>query len=248
MKSERFKPFSLIELMRRQVRQINAVGCFWVAACLFATTPVIAAPQQRDIVHELNLLKPYQSHITKRLTQFKPLINRIFDQLDGQSLPASLVLVPMLESSFDVNAVSHANAAGLWQLIPATAQRFGLQVDKDKDQRFDSNASTQAALKYLHFLYNKFDQDLALTLAAYNAGEGRVARAIKRANSRQFSRLTLPHETRQYVHRFYALKVLIDVEKLKGKSFQPLFLFANGVNDNRLPLVDLAPLPPLITL
>ena len=90
----------------------------------------------------------------------------------------------MLESSYNPKAVSSANAAGLWQLIPATATRFGLQVSDNEDQRFDSKASTQAALAYLAFLYKKFDKDIALTLAAYNAGEGRVARAIKKAGSR----------------------------------------------------------------
>lgn len=216
--------------------------------CLLAALPVSAAPLKQNVDQELRLLKPYQTHIQKRFTQFSPLVQDIFKQLDKRSLPASLVLVPMLESSFDVNAVSHANAAGLWQLIPATAQRFGLQVDNNQDQRFDTSASTQAALKYFEFLYNKFDQDLSLTLAAYNAGEGRVARAIKRAASKKFSDLTLPHETRQYVHRFYALQTLVNVDQLRDKSVQPLFLFGTVGSATRVPLVDLSPMPPLITL
>jgi hypothetical protein len=248
MKSERSNPLSQPARIPKQVFQITASCWLWAAACLFVAMPLAASPQQQYIEHELKLLRPYQSHIKMRLSQFKPLIERIFKQLDSQSLPESLVLVPMLESSFDANAVSHANAAGLWQMIPETAQRFGLQVNKDMDQRFDSHASTKAALKYFHFLYNKFDQDLALTLAAYNAGEGRVARAIKRSGSKQFYQLNLPHETRQYVHRFYALQSLIDIEKLKDLFFQPLFLFTNGNADKQSPLVDLTPIPPLIRL
>ncbi|MDF2152579.1 lytic transglycosylase domain-containing protein [Vibrio sp. CAU 1672] len=246
MKSARFKRLSL------HVPALPCwchAGCFLFSLwCLLVVPSVSAAPQQHKIDKQINILRPYQSHIQKRLSQFSPLVNRIFSQLDEKSLPSSLVLVPMLESSFDASAVSHANAAGLWQLIPATARRFGLRVDGTNDQRFDSQASTQAALKYLQFLYNKFDQDLALTLAAYNAGEGRVARAVKRAGTREFAKLPLPQETRQYVQRFYALKTLVDISKLQRSSFRPLFLYAGNTQDNQMPLVDFSPLPPLISL
>jgi soluble lytic murein transglycosylase-like protein len=154
----------------------------------------------------------------------------------------------MLESSYNPKAVSHANAAGLWQLIPATATRFGLQVSDKQDERFDTKASTQAAIRYLEFLYNKFDQDIALTLAAYNAGEGRVARAIKKADSRDFTALTLPKETQQYVNRFYALERLVNIQKLRTDSFQPLLLFANHSTIYAEPLIDLSRLPPLVEL
>ncbi len=156
--------------------------------------------------------------------------------------------MPMLESSYNPKAVSHANAAGLWQLIPATAQRFGLTVDTKQDDRFDTEASTAAALKYLTFLYNKFDQNMALTLAAYNAGEGRVARAIQRAGSNDFQKLTLPKETRQYVSRFFALEKLIDIGQLQSSSFQPLLLFASDAPMVSQPLIDFSPLPPLVNL
>ncbi|GEA25005.1 hypothetical protein VH1807_contig00059-0077 [Vibrio harveyi] len=154
----------------------------------------------------------------------------------------------MLESSYNPQAVSHANAAGLWQLIPATATRFGLQVSDTDDERFDTKASTQAALKYLAFLYEKFDQDLALTLAAYNAGEGRVSRAMKNAGSRNFDALTLPNETQEYVNRFYALERLVDVQQLRTDSFQPLLLFSDQSSIYTKPLIDLSRLPPLVEL
>jgi len=93
-------------------------------------------------------------------------------------------------------------------------------------------------------LYNKFD-DLALALAAYNAGEGRVSRAINRAGSAKFSELKLPKETSQYVSRFYALLELVEWQHLIQPQPQQLFLFGQGSTE---PLIDLAPLPPLITL
>ena len=208
----------------------------------------MAKPHEKAIAQQLKILAPYQTQITQRLNSEGPLLDHIFKQLKKKSLPANLILVPMLESSYNSEAVSHANAAGLWQLIPATATRFGLQVTDARDERFDTKASTKAALTYLAFLYNKFDQDIALTLAAYNAGEGRVARAIKKAGSRDFRSLTLPKETQQYVNRFYALDRLVNAHKLRTNSFQPLLLFANHSSTYAEPLIDLGRLPPLIEL
>ncbi len=208
----------------------------------------MAKPHKATIDQQYQVLAPYQTQITQRLDSVSPLLDHIFKQLKQKSLPANLVLVPMLESSYNPKAVSHANAAGLWQLIPATATRFGLQVSDKQDERFDAKASTQAAIKYLEFLYNKFDQDIALTLAAYNAGEGRVARAIKKADSRDFTALTLPKETQQYVNRFYALERLVNIQQLRTDSFQPLLLFANHSIIYAEPLIDLSRLPPLVEL
>lgn len=203
-----------------------------------------AAPLPDQVLRQKQLLAPYQVQIQARLDANRSLIYDISKQLKAQELPTLLALLPMLESSFNSKAVSHANAAGLWQLIPTTALRFGLEVNQQKDQRFDTQASTFAAIQYLRFLYNKFD-DLALALAAYNAGEGRVSRAINRAGSAKFSELKLPKETSQYVSRFYALLELVEWQHLIQPQPQQLFLFGQGSTE---PLIDLAPLPPLITL
>lgn len=221
---------------------------FFVFCLTFLSPLTLAKPHNTTIEQQFQVLAPYQTQIKQRLDSVSPLLDHIFKQLKQKSLPANLVLVPMLESSYNPKAVSHANAAGLWQLIPATATRFGLQVTNSKDERFDTKASTEAALAYLAFLYNKFDQDIALTLAAYNAGEGRVARAIKKAGSRDFKALTLPKETQQYVNRFYALERLVSIQKLRTDSFQPLLLFANHSSNYTEPLIDLSRLPPLVEL
>jgi len=204
----------------------------------------LASLHPAHLQQELSLLSPYQQQIQARLNANQALIQDISHQLESQKLPKLLVLLPMLESSYNPNAVSHANAAGLWQLIPETAKRFGLDVSQNNDQRFDPTASTDAAIKYLSFLYNKFG-DLTLTLAAYNAGEGRVARAIQRAGSHHYSQLTLPAETSQYVNRFYALLELVELNHLTNGSNHRLFLF--GAKPTT-PLIDLHPLPPLIEL
>ncbi|MEF1307700.1 lytic murein transglycosylase, partial [Vibrio owensii] len=82
----------------------------------------------------------------------------------------------------------------------------------------------------------------------YNAGEGRVARAIKKAGSQDFTALTLPKETQQYVNRFYALERLVNIQQLRTDSFQPLLLFANHSTIYAEPLIDLSRLPPLVEL
>ncbi|MCW8344596.1 lytic transglycosylase domain-containing protein [Vibrio sp. ZSDZ65] len=205
-------------------------------------------PPERLIAPHLVKLTPYQKQILDKFTQFEPLVSSIFQQLEQRALPDHLVLIPMLESSFNPNAVSHANAAGLWQLMPLTAQRFGLKVSTNNDQRFDIAASTSAALQYLSFLHHKFGGDISLTLAAYNAGEGRVQRAIKRAGSTQFSQLTLPQETVNYVHRFYALQRLVNISELKSKPSAAFMLFVTDQQWQKSPLINLSPLPPLISL
>ncbi len=145
-------------------------------------------------------------------------MQHIIQQLDKNELPRSMVLILMIESTFDQHAVSHAKAAGLWQLMPATAKRFGLTVSNQQDERFNITRSTEAALQYLIFLYNKFDKDLKLTLAAYNSGEGRGKRALKRVVDKHFSALRLPNETVDYVHKFYALANLVDLKNLANSS------------------------------
>ncbi|MBR9874625.1 MAG: lytic transglycosylase domain-containing protein [Vibrionaceae bacterium] len=214
-----------------------------ILACFCRTLG--AAPSQSAIDLELTTLRPYQAQIKQRLDSNYSLINQIVTLLEKRKLPETFILVPMLESSYRADVVSHANAAGLWQLMPATAKRFGLTVEKHKDERFDTTASSQAAINYLAFLYQKFEGNLALTLAAYNAGEGRIARAIKQANSRKFVNLKLPEETQRYVARFYALQTIININKLHSQNRSLLFLYGRK---NSEPLVDLAPLPPLILL
>lgn len=230
--------FSLCYLLRF----LRTAGLF-ALVCICQT--LHAAPSQFAIDSELTKLRPYQTQIQQRLDSNISLINQIMTLLDKRKLPEIFILVPMLESSYRTDVVSHANAAGLWQLIPATAKRFGLTVDEHKDERFDTEASSQAAIDYLAFLYHKFEGNLALTLAAYNAGEGRISRAMKQANSRNFVNLRLPEETQRYVARFYALQTIINIDKLYSRNRNLLFLYGHK---NSQPLVDLAPLPPLILL
>lgn len=122
--------------------------------------------------------------------------------LRNHGLPEYLLAVPWIESGFNAHARSPKGALGLWQLMPDTARRFGLKVNGDVDERFDPILSTHAAARYLQELYSNW-RDWELALAAYNAGEGRVATALNSSPRRSFFELSrrrlLPAETRNYV-------------------------------------------------
>lgn len=122
--------------------------------------------------------------------------------LAREGVPVELSAVVQVESSGNRFALSPKGARGLWQLMPDTARRYGLQVNSQTDERIDVDKSTIAAAKYLHDLYAQFGS-WPLALAAYNTGESYLQRAIHRAQSNQFAALcflkVIPAETRSYV-------------------------------------------------
>jgi len=120
-------------------------------------------------------------------------------------LPEQLKYLPMIESGLRSTARSHVGASGMWQLMGITARHWGLQVSAIKDERLDPHQSTEAAVKMLDYLYDQFE-DWTLVLAAYNAGPGKVKKAIRYAGSSDFGKLKnyLPRETRRYVPAFLA--------------------------------------------
>ena len=148
----------------------------------------------------------YMARVVKRA---KPFLYYIAEEIEKRDMPMELILLPIVESAFDPFAYSHGRAAGMWQFIPGTGKRFGMQQNWWYDGRRDVVASTQGALDYLTYLNEMFDGNWLHALAAYNSGEGRVQRAIK-ANKRagkptDFWNLNLPKETRAYVPKLLAL-------------------------------------------
>lgn len=127
-------------------------------------------------------------------------------KLRERGMPEDLVYLSMIESGFNTDARSHAQAVGLWQFIEGTAERYGLRVDSYVDERRDPERATDAALRYLSDLYGQFGS-WYLAAAAYNTGENRVARVMKSVTGRQKGkesdfwriRSRLPRETREYV-------------------------------------------------
>ncbi len=162
----------------------------------------------REMFGYLGRLDQLQT-ITQRA---EPYLFFIVEQLRERGMPMELALLPIVESAYQPQATSRSQAAGLWQFIPSTGQHFGLKQNWWYDGRRDVHASTQAALDYLQRLHDMFEGDWTLALAAYNAGEGTVGRAIERAAARgeptDYWSLDLPEETKAYVPRLIALSRL----------------------------------------
>lgn len=155
----------------------------------------------------------------------RPYLFHIVEELDRRDMPMEIALLPMIESAFNPAALSPSAASGIWQFIPSTGLHYGLRQDTWYDGRGDFTASTSAALDYLGKLYLDFG-DWQLALAAYNCGEGCIARAI-RQNIEQglpsdYASLSLPNETRHYVPKLLALKNLIRESERYGVAIEQL--------------------------
>ena len=140
-----------------------------------------------------------------RGSRYLPGLRRI---LEANGVPPSLALLPVIESGFYPTARGRRGERGLWQLRRATARRFGLVVNAHRDDRLEPERATRAAARYLHVLYERYG-DWPLALAAYNAGEHRVDRALARDPEASFWNLAergwLPRISREYVPRFFAV-------------------------------------------
>lgn len=144
----------------------------------------------------------------KRKSLYEPMIKEI---LHEQGLPEDLLYLAMIESGFNLQAYSPMKAAGPWQFIPETGRRYGLTVNHWIDERRDIEKSTVAAARYLNELFNQFDC-WYLAAAAYNTGENRIDRLIKRHDTKDFWQLrshsALPRETREYVPQLIAAAII----------------------------------------
>ena len=151
----------------------------------------------------------YMQRMTERSSKY---LFHIVEELELRGMPTELALLPYIESAFNPQAVSSAKAAGMWQFMPATGSYFDLKQNAFRDDRRDVLASTRAALDYLQKLYGMFG-DWHLALAAYNWGEGNVARAIARNEkaglATGYTDITMPNETRLYVPKLQAVKNIV---------------------------------------
>ncbi len=151
----------------------------------------------------------------KRSGKYRPFIVKA---LKEAGLPEDLSWLPLIESGFKVRALSRARALGLWQFIPSTGYKFGLNRDAWIDERLDPEKSTRAAIEYLKELHGIFG-DWTTVLAAYNCGEGTVLKVIRRQRINYLDNFwdlyeKLPMETARYVPRFLAtLHIIKNPEK-----------------------------------
>jgi membrane-bound lytic murein transglycosylase D len=152
----------------------------------------------------------YMERMTERAKLY---LHYIVEEVEKRGMPMEIALLPAIESAYKPYAYSRARAVGLWQFIPSTGRLYGLKMNWWYDGRRDVMASTQAALNYLEKLYSDFDGDWHLALAAYNAGEGKIMRAVdynkRRNRPADYSHLRLRRETVNYVPKLMAMANIV---------------------------------------
>ena len=153
--------------------------------------------------------RPHMERYLARSTRYEALMKKV---LRDNKLPEDLFYIALIESGFTSNARSTASAVGYWQFIRGTGKRYKLDINKMIDERRDPVLATQAAAEYFKDLYKIFDS-WYLSMAAYNVGEGRVLRAVKKYKTRDFWQLSknkhaLPKETDNYVPKYIAAKLI----------------------------------------
>jgi membrane-bound lytic murein transglycosylase D len=162
----------------------------------------------------------------------------IVEEVEKRGMPTEIALLPMIESAYNPNAYSRARASGIWQFIPSTGRKYGLQQDWWYDGRRDVIAATRAALDYLETLHGEFG-DWNLALAAYNWGENGMRRAIARNKARRkpttYFSLHMPRETRNYLPKLQAVKNIVSNPSVLSFQLpevpdQPYFTLVNAAH------------------
>ena len=149
----------------------------------------------------------------------------VVGEVEKRGMPSEIALLPMIESAYNPIANSRSKAVGIWQFIPSTGRLYGLKQDWWHDKRRNVVEATNAALDYLQRLHTLFGSwDLAL--AAYNAGEGTVGRAIAKNRAKglptDYANLKLPHETKDYVPKLQAIKNIVSNPTQYGLYIDPI--------------------------
>lgn len=151
-------------------------------------------------------------YVRRMVERSRRYLYHILGEVEKRGMPTEIALLPMVESAFNPMAYSTSHASGIWQFVPATGKDFGLKQNGWYDGRRDIIAATDAALDYLSKLHDQFGT-WELALAAYNCGEGCVARAIAKNQAQglptDYLSLNLPTETRHYVPKLLAVKQII---------------------------------------
>lgn len=178
------------------------------------------------------LVEENETWYANRPDYFRRMIERsrrylyhIVGEVERRGMPMEIALLPMIESAYNPVAYSRSHAAGIWQFIPSTGKLYGLKQNWWYDGRRDIVAATNAALDYLQYLHGLFG-DWELALAAYNWGEGALARALLKNRTQGlplgFRSLALPPETRNYVPKLVAVKNIIGNPAQFGLALEPV--------------------------
>ncbi len=152
------------------------------------------------------------SLIIKRANRYFP---RLIEILKQNRMPEDLIYLAVAESSLDINALSPAKAAGIWQFMASTGKQYGLEVNDDVDERYDPEKETVAACQYLRNAYSKYG-NWATVCASYNAGTARISNELASQQVNTSFDLRLVSETSRYVFRIIALKIFLENPKRFG--------------------------------
>ena len=179
-----------------------------------------------DIRNQIDTDLSHPKYLHKLTENARPYLYYIFQETQKKHLPAELALLPMVLSEYTPSYTSKNGAVGLWQLMPKTARNYGIQMNKWYDGRQSTIVSTKAALNYLTYLYDQFDHNWLLALAAYNAGPGVVMAAInhnkEHGRPTDFWALHLPKQTKQYIPKLLALAEIIRHPNEYGVQLSPV--------------------------
>lgn len=166
----------------------------------------------------------FRKWFSAALSRGQPYIPHIRDVFAQHGIPQDLAYLPIVESAFHLTATSRARARGMWQFMPATGRLYGLRQNAFIDERADFQKATVAAAQYLKKLYEMFG-DWNLALAGYNAGEGKVQRAIRKTGSADFWELTkgrsFRSETKNYVPLIHAAIIMAKAPETYGIEVIP---------------------------
>lgn len=190
--------------------ETQAAEDIWVALVEGFALPKV---DEAKLNNHLRWYGNHQRYLDKVVAQSEPYLYYIKKELKKNDMPLELALLPIIESAYDPLANSPSRAAGIWQFIPGTGRAFGLAQNHWFDGRRDLVQSTEAAISYFKRLHGMFDGDWLLAIAAYNAGEGTVSRAVARnrkaGKPTDFWSLSLPKQTTSYVPQLLALAEVV---------------------------------------
>jgi hypothetical protein len=186
----------------------------------------------------------YFETITERGSPFFPDIVRV---VETHGLPAEAALMPLVEAALVTTAVSHKNAAGLWQFTSRTGESYGLPSDEWYEARFDPMRSTLAALEYLKYLAKMFDNQWLVVFAAYNMGENeliaRASRAGLEPTNENIWEISIPRETRNHIARILALANILEnpsTHSVQLHEFEATVKYENVETERFMSFEDIA--------
>ncbi|MBS0424877.1 MAG: LysM peptidoglycan-binding domain-containing protein [Proteobacteria bacterium] len=186
----------------------------------------LALPPDSKIIRKIGVSYTHNPQMFERIiANSERYLFHVVEEVERRGMPMEVALIPIIESAYNPLIKSNSQTAGLWQFQPETAKILGLAQNVWHDDRRDIIASTQAALDYLQYLHQKFN-NWKLAIAAYNLGEGAVSKVLSRnihkGRSGNFYDLNLPSDTKHYVYKLLAIKDIIVNTKKYGIQIRPI--------------------------